>query len=78
MLLPTLLLDDVLSATEGINGSEEAESGAISVVVVIVNDLINVPYGIIVSARVTTCCVLDLRAEVGLVLQQGSLANWCC
>ena len=46
-LLPTLLLDDVLSATEGINGSDEAESGVISVVVVVVNDLINVLYEII-------------------------------
>jgi hypothetical protein len=46
-LLPTLLLDDVLSATEGINGSDEAESAVISVVVVVVNDLINVLYEII-------------------------------
>ena len=39
-LLLTLLLDAVLFATEGINRSDVADSGVISVVVVVDNDLI--------------------------------------
>ncbi len=38
-LLPTLLLDAVLFAIEGINWSDVADSGVISVVVVVDNDL---------------------------------------